>query len=124
MLKRNFSAIALAAFFLLLHTVKTDAQKIFPGATGFGTDSRGAYAGSSTPSVLYVNTLDGGNFSTSDTSGTLKWCLSRDYPRIILFMVGGIIDWKSNSEDYYAGHNNDFSIHIAMYTVNLPPGRE
>ncbi len=74
-----------------------NAQKIFPGAMGFGTDSRGAYSGSSTPTILYVDVLDAGSVQTSSNSGSFEWCISRDYPRIVLFKVGGIIDYSRTS---------------------------
>ena len=77
---------------VLCHTVLS--QKIFPGAEGFGTNSRAAYETGNTPTILIVNTLSSGNFSTGINSGTFLWCLEQDYPRIIVFSVGGVIDYS------------------------------
>ncbi|MCW3786230.1 SprB repeat-containing protein [Plebeiibacterium sediminum] len=76
---------------------EVNAQKIFPGAMGFGSDSRGAYSGSSTPTILYVDVLDAGSVQSSSNSGSFEWCIGRDYPRIILFKVGGVIDYSKTS---------------------------
>jgi hypothetical protein len=76
-------------------------QKIFPGAVGYGTDSRGAYELyhntnniSDLPTILIVDTLSSGNFSTGTNRGTLRWCLNRSFPRIIVFERGGIINYS------------------------------
>jgi hypothetical protein len=82
------------ALLLSLTSISLTAQKIFPGAQGYGTDSRGAYETTETPAILYVNTLYAGIKQTSDTTGSFEWCISRNYPRIILFLVGGIIDYR------------------------------
>jgi len=57
---------------------------------GFGVN-RGAYAGSSTPTILYVNNLSGLSVKTSETSGSLRWCLEQTFPRIILVRKSGTI---------------------------------
>jgi hypothetical protein len=79
-LLRFFSLI-----FLLFWAEPQIAQNIFPGAYGFGTQSRGAYAGDSIPEVLFVTSLD------DNGEGSLRYALSRDYPRIIIFNVSGTI---------------------------------
>lgn len=75
-------------------------QKIFPGAMGFGTETRGAYAGSSSPAILTVDTLYAGNLQTSSSSGSLQWCLQQSFPRIIIFKVGGVIDYSNTNTRY------------------------
>ena len=80
---------------------KLIAQGIFPGAQGFGSSSRGAYGSKTTPVVLTVDTLAAKSVSTSSTSGSLEWCITRSYPRIILFSVGGIIDYRGIKDQLY-----------------------
>lgn len=68
------------------------SQNAFPGAEGFGAKTRSAYGGSTPPKILFVNSLqdtDSGN--ETNGKGTLRWCLTRSYPRIVLFEVGGTI---------------------------------
>jgi hypothetical protein len=98
------------------------AIRIFPSAVGYGSQSFGAYEKyrktlsiGDLPKILYVNTLNGGNFSTSDSSGTLKWCLAQNYPRIVLFTVGGLINWRSNSTDPIGGIGRGYN-----FTVRNP----
>ena len=75
------------------------AQLVFPGAEGFGADHRSAYDGFSEPRILYVNSLlDTNEGDESEGKGTLRWCLTRDYPRIVLFEVGGTIQLEENLE--------------------------
>src|SRR3989344_8465854 len=65
----------------------------FPGAEGFGKYTRGAYAGSSTPRIIIVNTLSGGTSGDEVTGkGSLRWAFTRSYPRIVLFEVSGYIN--------------------------------
>jgi hypothetical protein len=75
------------------------SQKIFPGAVGYGTDSRGAYGGTSEPTILIVDTLSPGYFSTGTNRGTFAWCVSRPFPRIILFEVSGYIDYTGINKE-------------------------
>ncbi|WP_462317791.1 pectate lyase [Marinilabilia sp.] len=60
-------------------------QNIFPGSEGFGTGSRGAYAGDTLPTVLYVDNLN------DSGPGSLREAISNDFPRIVLFNVSGTI---------------------------------
>lgn len=72
------------------------AQLAFPHAEGFGAETRAAYGGKTAPKILTVTSYDDieqGNESTGE--GTLRWCLTRSYPRIVLFQVGGT--FKINS---------------------------
>ncbi len=66
----------------------TDAQKAFPGAEGFGSETRHAYQTKTQPEVLTVTSLD------DSGPGTLRWAVYQNYPRIILFEVSGIIKLK------------------------------
>jgi len=79
---------------------QTGPALAFPGAEGFGAQTRGAYAKyessndpADLPKVLHVNTLsshyvDDGN----GYSGSFLWALREKYPRIIVFDTGGIIN--------------------------------
>jgi hypothetical protein len=78
-----------------------------PGALGFAKHVRGAYAGSSTPAILIVDTLTGQSVSTSDTSGSFRWALEQDYPRIVIFSVSGYI----NLETYLRVYNPYLSVY-------------
>lgn len=64
----------------------------FPGAEGGGKYTTGGRGGT----VYYVTSLEdtiSGNKKTRE--GTLRWCLKRPEPRIILFKVAGIIHLKA-----------------------------
>ncbi len=63
----------------------------FPGAEGFGSLHVSAYTFNSDPTILYVDTLADASIQTSDTSGSLRWVLTRSYNRIVLFEVSGRI---------------------------------
>lgn len=63
----------------------TGAQKIFPGAHGMGTHSRGAYAGDTLPRVLFVDNLD------DSGPGSLRDAVSRPFPRVVVFNISGAI---------------------------------
>jgi hypothetical protein len=63
-----------------------------PGALGFGKYVRGAYAGSSNPTILIVDTLAGESVSTGENRGSFCWALMQKFPRIILFEVSGYIN--------------------------------
>ena len=70
----------------------SDSNRIFPGAVGFGTDDKGAYEGSSTPTILICDSLANTETQTGTDRGTFRWCVAQAYPRIILFEVSGVID--------------------------------
>jgi len=72
------------------------SQPAFPGAEGYGAATRGAYSGSDSPKILIVDNLDPGDFGDEATGrGTFRWCINRPYPRIVLFEVGGVIDYRT-----------------------------
>jgi gliding motility-associated-like protein len=80
----------------LAHYTDCKSQLAFPGAEGFGSKTRGAYSGSSSPRILIVDNLDPGDFGDQNTGrGTFLWCIRQNYPRIVLFEVGGVIDYRS-----------------------------
>lgn len=62
----------------------------FPGATGFGADTRGAYGAGVMPLVYHVTTLN------DDGEGSLRYGLEDDRlrgtPRVIVFDTGGTIE--------------------------------
>ena len=81
-------------FFLLLYiSFFTDCLitiPSFPGAEGFGSKTRGAFGGSSTPVILKVtNTKDKGK-------GSLREALMDDRPRVVIFKTGGNIKLKKD----------------------------
>ena len=72
-------------------SIDISGQKIFPGAVGYGTESRGAYTGSATPTILIVDTLFAGSLKTGENRGSFEWAIRQTYPRIIIFEVGMIV---------------------------------
>jgi pectate lyase len=78
-------------------TAASVAPLAFPGAEGFGKNTRGAYGGSGAPAILIVDSLaDGSTGSDATGRGTLRWAVTRSYPRIVLFEVSGVIDMSAN----------------------------
>ncbi len=61
------------------------AQNMFPGASGFGTHSSGAYEGDTLPEIIYVNNLN------DSGPGSLREAVSNPFPRIVLFNISGTI---------------------------------
>jgi|GEM_PF-2009618 len=89
-------------------SVKNTPIPIFPGAEGFGTNTRGAYGGSTNPVIYKVTNLNSGG------SGSLKAGLEMAGPRIIVFEVSGVI-WAN---DYI--YIKDPYIQIAGQTAPSP----
>jgi hypothetical protein len=76
-----------------------------PDAMGYGANTRGAYGlyaqtgdPADLPVILYVTNLSTGIVQDSDSSGSFEWCLSRSYPRIVVFKVGGVIDYRPGTQ--------------------------
>jgi len=61
---------------------------------GFG-NNKGAYETTNTPTILIVNILDQESVQTGVNTGSLRWCISQTYPRVIKFTVSGVIDLTS-----------------------------
>lgn len=99
-------------FSLIILTVVVNAQKIFPNAIGFGTNSRGAYGGSTPPVVLTVNSLANSSVKTGAYSGSLEWCCSQNYPRIVVFAVSGVIDYTPKVGYHFINIKNPY---ISIY---------
>lgn len=77
--------------------ITSDSEySIIPGLYGFGTNTRAAYGGNIKPIILHVNTLASGVSNTDSTHGSFEWAVTRDYPRIVVFDVSGVI----NCQDY------------------------
>jgi len=88
----NMKRLTWLAAVMVLQFSLLNAQLVFPGAEGFGAAHRSAYSGSAQPRILVVNSLlDNNQGSEAEGKGTLRWCLTRSYPRIVLFEVGGTI---------------------------------
>jgi len=79
-------SIFLTIFILVCYFV--NAQNIFPGAEGFGSDSRGAYAGDTLPIIIKVTNLNDGG------PGSLRSAIYKNVPRIVVFEVSGVIELK------------------------------
>ncbi|MBK3519746.1 pectate lyase [Carboxylicivirga marina] len=77
---------ALVLLFIGYCYTSINAQNMFPGSEGFGAESRGAYAGKQLPQVIKVTNLDDGG------PGSLRAAINRQYPRIIIFEVSGVVE--------------------------------
>lgn len=84
----------------------TSNSRIFPGAVGYGTTSNGAYEAydvsglsGDLPTILTVDTLYAGSLSTGTYSGSFEWCVTRSYPRVVIFEVSGVIDYRTVSQN-------------------------
>jgi hypothetical protein len=60
-----------------------------PGGQGFGMDTRAAYGGGGTPSILRVTSLN------DSGPGSLREALSTEGPRVVIFEVSGTISLDS-----------------------------
>jgi hypothetical protein len=100
------SFVAATCFFLLC-AGQLSALPAFPGAEGFGSGTPGGRGGA----VLKVTTLEDG-----DEPGTLRWALTRPYPRIVVFEVGGTIFLD---EKLYVGEEH---AHLTIAGQTAPGG--
>jgi hypothetical protein len=116
-LKKSLLRIFGFAFFSFVLSSNGYNQKnlAVPNALGFAKYVRGAYAGSSNPTILYVDRLTDDSGNNGNNKGSLRWCLTRNYPRIILFEVSGYITLTT-----YIRVNNDY---VSIYGQTAPsPG--
>ena len=72
--------------FLIPEIEEDGVARAFPGAEGGGMWATGGRGGK----VLHVTSLE-----DSNAQGTLRWAVTQNYARIIVFDVAGIIDLKS-----------------------------
>lgn len=72
--------------FLISEIEEDGVARAFPGAEGGGMWATGGRGGK----VLHVTSLE-----DSNAQGTLRWAVTQNYARIIVFDVAGIIDLKS-----------------------------
>ncbi|HCT83939.1 MAG TPA: hypothetical protein DF296_01945 [Candidatus Margulisbacteria bacterium] len=64
----------------------TGEVRAFPGAEGFGAKTRGAFGNpNQSPVILKVSNLN------NSGTGSLRWALEYNAPRIVIFTVGGTI---------------------------------
>src|SRR3989339_271361 len=66
------------------------ALPAFPGASGYGANTRGAYSGSSSPKILKV-----------DSPSSFKSAIQNSNPRIIIFTKGGTYDLGWSDDRIY-----------------------
>jgi hypothetical protein len=79
---KRFYIIAFVLALGMLSAVSVDAERVFPGAQGFGADSPAGRGGR----IIRVTNLNG------DGPGSLRAALEVTGPRIVVFEVGGVIN--------------------------------
>ncbi len=88
MTRRNTFLYLLAVAVVCLAAASTYASEpVFPGAVGFGTDTRAGRGGR----VIRVTNLD------ADGPGSLRAAVEAKGPRIVVFEVGGVIDLERST---------------------------
>jgi hypothetical protein len=106
--KRSFcSLLFLLGVYAFMQEGYGQEKLAIPGAIGFAKHVRGAYSGSDTPTILYVDRLTDNMGNNGSNKGSFRWCVTRNYPRIILFEVSGYI----NLENYIRVYNPYVSIY-------------
>lgn len=111
--------IGIAAVALALAAAPASAQVAFPGAEGFGSTTRHAYAGSATPDICRVtNTNNSGDGSLREAlagtgGGTSEIDCDHD-PRIVIFETSGLVTLTTSIEI------NDPYVFVAGETAPQP----
>jgi len=115
----SIGAFALAG--LAIAQVAT-AQPVFPGAVGYGTNTKaGRDAVDDDDHIYRVTTLDDSNIS-SPVRGSLRYGIERvDGPRVIVFEVSGVIELQKDLivRATTSGHDHGF-LTIAGQTAPFP----
>jgi len=83
------SVCALVVAVLLWLPASLHAELAFPGAAGFGAESRGGKGGA----VLMVTRLD--DDARKPQPGMFRWAVAQKGPRIVKFQIAGTIELKS-----------------------------
>ena len=105
---------------LVFHSISLNAQiPAFEGAVGSGAHTSGFRA--SNTQVIHVTSL-ADDYQGTPAVGTFRWAMTRTYPRIIIFDVGGMIEMNgminldaSHSDYYLAGQTAPGGITLHGY---------
>jgi pectate lyase len=79
------TAVIASVFGTDFRGIAQSAPPVFPGAVGFGTQTRAAYGGSTPPTVYRVTNLN------DSGAGSLRAALTATGPRVVIFEVSGTI---------------------------------
>lgn len=67
-----------------------------PNARGMGAYNKGGLGAEEDPIILYVDRLTDDSGNNGVDHGSFRWCVTRTYPRIIVFEVSGYISIESS----------------------------
>ena len=99
----KFNLLVFAGLILVCTEVNISALPAFPGAVGFGTETRHAYTITNNPAICIVTNLTNTSGLNDETrslaggstigvkTGSFLACIEAQFPRIILFEVSGYI---------------------------------
>lgn len=103
-MKKHFIAIIVSFFVSIPLLAQFKAAPAFPGAEGYGRYTTGARNDGTLPvKVVHVTTL-----ADDEMEGTLRYALTRQYPRIVVFDVAGTI--KLNDAIDMTGSMGDVTV--------------
>ncbi len=112
-----YIAVIVCLFFQFFPIHSSSQENMaFPGAMGWGGETRGAWGHPTIdPVILKVTNLS----NDEEEEGSLFWALSQEYPRIIVFEVGGVIDmqWKRYGSIHGRNRNGQFDINNPYVTI-------